>query len=170
MTVHERVTPTPPGSEPRGPFSAWRHEFGAAALIVVALAVIVGVGWFVYNRPAHAYSVGPNSATWTSDVKLAIAESKPTGPLLPRGPLRDLPGVGTITSVLVNKGPGNRVAVFFVTNDVPAAGESGLAYLRGYPPYPDTCNVHLSGPWWQIGVLNESSNDCARGFHFTGGG
>ena len=29
---------------------------------------------------------------------------------------------------------------------------------------------HLSGPWWQIGLLNLTTNGCARGFHFTGGG
>jgi len=152
-----------------GPWSRrTRMRVGAVVLVCV---VIVVVAWTRYNRPAHAYAVGANSATWTSDVKLAIAESKPVGPLLPSGPLRDIPGVGKITSVIVNKGnAGHWVAVFFVTNDVPAAGESGLAYLRGYPPLPDTCNVHLGGPWWQIGLLNVSTNGCARGFHFTGGG
>src|SRR3984957_6904250 len=102
MTVHERVFPGPQGGESRGRLSEWRHEFGAAALILVALAVVVGGGWLLYNRPAHTYAVGANSATWTSDVKLAIAESKPVGPLLPSGPLRDIPGVGKITSVIVN--------------------------------------------------------------------
>ncbi len=133
--------------------------------------MLAAVGWHLYNRPAHVYAVGPNSATWTADVKLAIAESTPAGPLLPSGPLRDIPGVGTINSVIVNKGTSeHQVAVFFVTSDVPGAGESGLAYLRGYPPLQDTCDVHLSGPWWQIGLLNVSTNGCARGFHFTGGG
>jgi hypothetical protein len=141
------------------------------AVVILICVVVVVAGWILYNRPAHPYSVGANSATWTSDVKLAIAESKPVGPLLPSGPLRDIPGVGMIVNIVVDKGAsGHQVAVLFVTSEGPGAGEAGLAYLRGYPPLPDSCNFHLSGPWWQVGLLNVESNGCARGFHFTGGG
>jgi hypothetical protein len=139
------------------------------AVVILVCAVVLAAGWILYNRPAHPYPVRANSATWTSDVRLAIAESKPVGPIHPTGPLRHLPGVGTIVSVIVDKGVSDhQVAVLFMTNE--GVGESGLAYLKGFPPPPDSCDVHLSGPWWQIGPLNLPSNNCARGFHYTEGG
>jgi hypothetical protein len=172
VQLAETTSPEPHESAPRSQLARWRHESGAAVLIVIALAVIVGTGWFLYNRPAHEYSVGAHSVTWTSDVTLAIAESKnqPVGPLVPTGPLRAIPGVGRIVSVLVDKGSSHRVAVLFLTSEVPGAGESGLVYLKGFPALPDACNLHLSGPWWQVGLMNITSNSCARGFTASPGG
>jgi hypothetical protein len=142
-----------------------RMRVGAVVLVCV---VIVVVGWTLYNRPAHTFSVGANAVIWTSDVKLAMAQSKHAGPIDPTGPLRDVPGVGTIESVIVEKGSGNRVIVLFLTSE--GWNESGLVYLQGYPPPSDSCNVHLSGPWWQVGPMNVTTMSCARGFQYTDGG
>jgi hypothetical protein len=147
----------------------WRHESGATVLILVAMAVIVIVAWILYDRPAHTYRVGAHTATWSADVKIALSESVRVGPITPSGPLRDIPGVGKIVRVIVDKeDSGKKVAVLFLTSE--GVEESGLVYLHGFPPPSDSCNVHLNGPWWQVGPLNTTSMGCARGFHFTGGG
>jgi hypothetical protein len=147
----------------------WRHESGATVLVLVSLAVIVIVAWILYDRPAHSYRMGANTATWSADVKIALSESVPVGPITPTGPLSDIPGVGKIVNVIVNKADsGKKVAVLFLTGE--GVNESGLVYLNGFPPPSDTCNVHLNGPWWQVGPLNTMTMGCERGFHFTGGG
>jgi hypothetical protein len=149
-----------------GTFSRFRHEAAAAILILFALTAIVLLAWVLYNRPAHSFQV---NRTWTSDVKLAISEGKPVGPIRPTGPLKDIPGVGRIDSVIVERpAPGNRVMVLFLTVD--GWNSEGLAYIKGYSPPSDTCNFHLGGPWWQLGQLNTTTMGCARGFTFTGGG
>ena len=136
---------------------------------VVVLAAVVVVAWTLYERPSHTYRVDAHSVTWTKDVKIAIAERTAFGPIKPSGPLRKLPGVGKIVSVIVEwGGSSKKVVVQFMTAE--GVGEAGLAYIEGYSPPSDSCNVHLSGPWWQIGPLNTTSMGCARGFHFTGGG
>jgi hypothetical protein len=171
MTIRSNdvaITPDTKGTE-RSNLARWRHERGAAFLIVLSLAVILTVTWILYHRPAHPYRVDAYSATWTKDVKLAISERNPVGPIKPSGPLRNLPGVGRIVSVIVERSnSGKEVVVLFLTGD--GLNEAGLVYLNGYPPPQDTCNVHLGGPWWQVGPLNTTSMSCARGFHFTGGG
>ena len=146
----------------------WR-EARATVLILVVVATIVLVAWFLYDRPAHSFQVNGNAATWTADVKTAIARSGSGSPIAPEGALRDIPGVGRIASVIVDKSSsGKRVAVLFMTS--PGGNSGGLVFLHGYPPPSDTCNTHLSGPWWQLSPLNYTTNGCARGFHFTGGG
>jgi len=150
-------------------FHQWRRESGRTVLILASLAVIVIVGWILYDRPAHIYAVNANAATWRADVMIALKERPPTGPLTPSGRLQDLPGVGTIMSIYVYETTsGKGVSVLFLT-DV-GQEENGLAYLQGFPPPSDSCNVHLSGPWWQISPLNISTNTCARGYHYTPGG
>jgi hypothetical protein len=150
-------------------FSQWRRESGRTVLVLASLAVVVIAGWLLYDRPAHTYTVNANAATWRADVKIALQERPPTGPLTPSGRLQNLPGVGMIMSVYVDgSNSGKNVSVLFLTNVGP--DETGLAYLQGFPPPSDSCNVHLSGPWWQISPLNISTNTCARGFHYTPGG
>jgi hypothetical protein len=146
-----------------------RREARAGILLLVSLAVVVLVAWVLYDRPAHAYQVNGNSATWMKDVKIALAESDSGSPITPAGQLRDIPGVGRIASVVVNKSASdNKAAVLFMTSF--GGNSGGLVYIRGYPPPPDTCHTHLSGPWWELSPLNDSTNACARGFQFTGGG
>jgi hypothetical protein len=147
----------------------WRHERGVTVLILVSLALIVIVAWILYDRPAHTYHLGANTATWSADVKIALSKSVPVGPITPSGALSDIPGVGKIVRVIVDKADsGKKLAVLFLTSE--GVNESGLVYLNGFPPPSDTCNVHLNGPWWQVGPLNTTTMGCARGFHFTGGG
>jgi hypothetical protein len=147
----------------------WRRESGATVLTLVSLALIVVVAWILYDRPAHSYRMGANTATWSADVKIALSESVPVGPITPSGPLSDIPGVGRIVGVFVNReDSGKKAAVLFLTSE--GINESGLVYLNGFPPPSDSCNVHLNGPWWQVGPLNTTTMGCARGFHFTGGG
>ncbi|HXC18369.1 MAG TPA: hypothetical protein VNT80_00515 [Acidimicrobiales bacterium] len=141
----------------------------ASLLILITLAAVVTLAWVLYNRPAHAYQVNGHRATWRADVNIAMTESLAGSPITPTGHLRDLPGVGTIATVFVTRSAyGPNVAVLFMTGT--GGNASGLAYLHGYPPPPDTCNTHLSGPWWQISSLNYATSDCPRGFHFTPGG
>ena len=147
----------------------WRRESGRTVLILASVALVVIVGWLLYDRPAHVYAVNANQATWRADVKIALKERPPTGPLTPSGRLQSLPGVGPIMSVYINKSnSGKNVSVLFLTNV--GQEENGLAYLQGFPPPSDSCNVHLSGPWWQMSPLNITTNGCARGYHYTPGG
>ena len=142
---------------------------GRSGVLIIALVVVAVVGWALYERPAHAYSVSAYGATWTADVRTAISEHVRPGPIVPSGKLRDLPGVGRIVSVVVDQPTtGNREVVMFLTGV--SLNEAGLAYIRGYAPPSDTCNVHLGGPWWQLVPLNVQSMSCPRGFEFTGGG
>jgi hypothetical protein len=135
-------------------------------LPVVAVVIVVGA---LYEKPAHSYQVNGNAATWAADVKIALSKSRSASPITPTGPLLLLPGVGKIDSVVVNKSPsGQKVAVMFMTGT--GGNSGGLVYLHGYPPPSDTCNAHLSGPWWQLSPLNDTTMGCERGFHFTGGG
>jgi len=63
--------------------------------------------------------------------------------------------------VIVDKSAsGKRVAVLFMTS--PGGNSGGLVFLHGYPPPSDTCNTHLSGPWWQLSPLNYTTNGCAE--------
>lgn len=137
-------------------------------VVVLALASGVAVAWVLSDRSARTYSVSENAATWTADVKTAIAERTPTGPVTPTGSLREIPGVGKIVSVVVEGQSAKRVTVLFLT--VNGWNTAGLAYVKGSGPPWDTCNIHLSGPWWEIGQLNVSTMACARGLHFTGAG
>jgi hypothetical protein len=148
---------------------ARRHRgFGATLLTLAALAVVVSA-FILYNRPAHLYGINAHGVTWTKDVNLALSERPALGPLTPSGPLRDIPGVGRIVSVVI-EGPasGKKVIVLFLKSR--GWNATGLAYIEGFSPPPDTCNAHIGGPWWQLGSLNTTSMGCARGFHFTGGG
>ena len=143
----------------------------ARNLALVALVAMIIVAWTLYDRPSHTYQVGSHRATWSLDVKAALAEkrSATNGSVALVGPLAHLPGVGKIVEVIVDKFPSHKgEAVLFLTGV--DANDAGLAYLNGYPPPPDSCNFHLGGPWWQISPLNVTTMGCARGFHFTGGG
>ena len=138
----------------------------ATSLVVLVVAVIL-MAWDLYDRPAHVYAVNANQATWRADVKIALKERPPTGPLTPSGRLQTLPGIGPIMSVYVNES-GKAVSVLFLTNV--GQEENGLAYLQNFPPPSDSCNVHLSGPWWQISPLDIATNECSRGYHYSPGG
>lgn len=67
-------------------------------LIVAAIVVTM-----LYLRPVHSYAVSGNSEVWTADVKIALAESGAGGNFAPTGALRNLPGVGKIREVVVDK-------------------------------------------------------------------
>ena len=140
-------------------------------VVVSILVVVVFVGWLLYNRPPHLYSTGANTVTWRADVRIALSESDTGVHVVPTGPLSDLPGVGRIVKVMVEESPsGKRAVVFFLAHVGIGSNYTGLVYLDGYSPPSDTCNAHLNGPWWQLSPLNFNTNDCSRGFHFTGGG
>jgi hypothetical protein len=110
-----------------------------------------------------------NATTWMADVNVAIKRSGGKSPIAASGALHHLPGVGTIKSVIVEStSAGRKVMVMFLKSR--GWNETGLIYLKGFPPPSDTCNVHLSGPWWQVGALDVTSMGCARGYHFTPGG
>jgi hypothetical protein len=158
-------SPMAPRRGAKATIARWRRA--TSLLTLASLLIVVVVGWILYNRPAHVYSVPVNAATWRADVMIALKERPATGPITPRGRLQHLPGVGPIMSVYVN-GSGKHVSVLFLTNV--GMEENGLAYLQGLPPPSDSCNVHLSGPWWQISPLNTTTNGCARGYHYTPGG
>jgi len=139
--------------------------------LVTIIVAVVFVTWVLYNRPPHLYPTGANAVTWRADVGIALSESGSGVQVVPKGPLSDLPGVGKIVKVMVERSPsGKRVVVFFLTHVGIGSNYTGLVYLDGYSPPADTCNVHLNGPWWQLSPLNYNTNDCSRGFHFTGGG
>jgi len=149
--------------------SLWRRGPVARAALLLPVVVLVIVVGVLYEKPAHTYPVGVNQTAWAADVKIALAERSPVGPIMPTGPLRDLPGVGEIATVIVDRSSsGNKVTVLFLTSV--GVNEAGLAYLKGSPPPQDSCSVHLSGPWWQIAPLNTTTMGCARGFHDNGGG
>ena len=135
--------------------------------LLLAAAVVVVVGWVLYDRPAHTYPMSGNSATWSADVRIALSEGGAGGVVAPSGPLREIPGVGRIVEVIIDKATLRKsTEVLFLTGT--NANYSGLAYLNGFPPPPDSCNVHLGGPWWQLASLNVQTMGCQRGFHFTG--
>jgi hypothetical protein len=138
-------------------------------LVLAALVATLIATWRLYDQPAHLYPVGANATAWTTDVGLALKELPSGGHLTPRGALRVLPGVGTIVEVVVDPPSSqHRSAVYFLTGV--GINDAGLVYLDGMPPPSDTCNYHLGGPWWELSPLNVTSNDCARGFHYTPGG
>ncbi len=145
--------------------SHWTRRY----VLVAGAVVVVVVAGVLYNRPAHSYEVSENSKTWAADVQIALSEGGAGGAVAPVGPLRDLPGVGKIAEVIVDKAALRKgTAVLFLTG---LGGDySGLAYLDGFPLPPDSCNAHLSSPWWQIAPLNDKTRGCPRGFDFTGGG
>src|SRR5580700_10702236 len=74
------------------------------ALAVLAVAVIT-LAWDLYNRPAHSYQVGANSATWSADISVALAKLPSGGNYQPVGEFGALPGVGRIFEVVVDQGP-----------------------------------------------------------------
>lgn len=139
-----------------------------ATSLVVLVATVILLAWDLYDRPAHPYQVGANSAAWSADVTTALAKSPSGGHFVPVGALRVVPGVGKIVDVIVDKGPHKWTAVLFLTGLGVRSNYAGLVYLDGFPPLADSCNFHLGGPWWEVSPLNV--NTCARGFHFTGGG
>jgi hypothetical protein len=145
--------------------SARQRSIGRARnLALVALVATVIVAWSLYNRPVHTYRVGPNKATWSVDVKTVLSENSAGTSVLPVGPLAVLPGVGKIEQIMVDRTtPGKPVSVIFVTG----AYESGLAYLQGFPPPPQSCSAHLSGYWYQIEARNSITSGCTRGFVYT---
>jgi hypothetical protein len=147
----------------------WRRRRLVQIFLVVALVAAVTVSWLLYNRPAHSYQVSAHSAVWTADVKFALSENGSGSPVPVVGPLRHVPGVGKIVEVIVDKFPSRKgSAVLFLTGV--GINDAGLVYLNGYPAPPDSCNVHLSGPWWEVSPLNDRTMSCDRGFHFTAGG
>lgn len=149
----------------------WLRELLQLLMLATIIVVAVFVGRVLYNRPPHLYATGANAVTWRADVSTALSESGSGSQVVPTGPLGDLPGVGKIVKVIVERSPsGARVVVFFLTHVGIGANYTGLVYLERYSPPADTCNVHLNGPWWQLSPFNFNTNDCARGFHFTGGG
>lgn len=147
----------------------WRRSHLAKIFAIVAMVAALVIGWVLYHRPAHSYQVSAHGAVWTVDVKFALSESRSGSPVPILGPLRDIPGVGKIVDVIVDKFPSHKgAAVSFMTGV--GINSAGLAYLDEYQPPSDSCNVHLSGPWWEVSPLNDATMSCARGFHYTGGG
>lgn len=134
------------------------------ALIIVFSLIAIKL----FNHPARTYDENSNYKIWLKDVGIAESES-PSGNFTPTGTLRDIPGIGIVKDVFVTEAASrNAVMVEFLTGiDQKYAG---LVYLKGFPPPPDSCNVQLSGPWWQIVPLNVSDMNCPRGYNFTGGG
>jgi hypothetical protein len=146
-----------------------RNVVRARNLSLVALAVAVITAWILYNRPAHSYEVGANSTAWSADVTTALAKRPSGGNFVPVGPLSELPGVGKIVEIIVDKAPSRKgTAVFFLS--ALDANYAGLVYLDNFPPPEDSCNYHLGGPWWELTPLNDATMGCPRGFHYTGGG
>jgi hypothetical protein len=140
-------------------------------LALVALVAMVALAIVLYNRPSPTYEMGANDAAWSKDVTIALSEPRSTvnGAVSSKGPLSDLPGVGKIVMVIVDKFSSHKgEAVLFLTGI--NANYAGLAYLNGYPPPGDSCSLHLGGHWWQISPVNVITMGCDRGFHFTGGG
>ena len=109
-----------------------------------------------------------NSKIWLKDVD--IAEVKSLGATFtPSGNLRHIPGIGVVKEVIVDETNfRNEVMVEFLNGT--DQQYAGLVYLKGLPPPPDSCNVHLSGPWWEVVPLDDADMKCPRGFSFTGGG
>jgi len=148
--------------------SFWRRGPLARAALLLPVVVLVVVIAALVDKPA-LYPVRADGSTWRADVKIALKERLPNGPLTPSGPLVELPGVGRIVSVVTNyAASGAKESVLFMT----AVGidQAGLAYLHNVPPPSDSCSAHLSGPWWQLGSVNTSTKKCASGFHYTPGG
>ena len=109
-----------------------------------------------------------NSKIWLKDVDIAEAKSLGAN-FTPSGSLRDIPGIGVVKEVIVDETNfRNEVMVEFLNGT--DQQYAGLVYLKGLPPPPDSCNVHLSGPWWQVAPLDDADMKCPRGFSFTGGG
>jgi hypothetical protein len=154
--------------DPAAIVSFWRRgPLARAALLLPVVALVIVVAALV-DKPA-LYPVRADSPTWRADVKIALKERPPAGPLNPSGPLGDLPGVGRIVSVVTNYADsGAKESVLFLT-DV-GVNQAGLAYLHGVSPPEDSCSAHLSGPWWELGPLNPTTNKCASDFHYTPGG
>src|SRR5487761_1939772 len=138
-------------------------------VVLSSLIVAAIVATMLYFRPAHSYAVSGNSEVWSADVKIALAERGAGGTFAPTGTLRNLPGVGKIQEVVVEKATLRKATtvLFLIGID---KNYGGLAYLEGYPPPPDSCSVHLTGPWWQVTHIGVSTVGCPRGFSFTGGG
>ena len=142
-----------------------RRSWVVLSFLIVAAIVAA----MLYCRPTHSYAISGNSEVWSADVKIALAESGSGGTFAPTGALRNLPGVGKIQEVVVDKATLRKaITVLFLIGIDKSYG--GLAYLEGYPPPPDSCSVHLTGPWWQVTHINDSTMGCPRGFSFTGGG
>ena len=156
------------GDDANAVTSLWRRGRVGRALLLIPLAALVVALWVLFDKPAHTYQVIGNSSTWSADVRVAVSRGVHGSPIAATGALHHLPGVGTIKDVIVETGSSHRLLVIFLRSE--GWNENGLAYLQGYPPPQDTCNVHLSGPWWQIGSLNTKTMGCAQGFHFTPGG
>lgn len=142
-----------------------RSRRGRALLLLLVVVVVAAA--VLYYRPTHHYQVSGNSKSWIADVKTALAKGGAGGTIAPSGVLRELPGVGKIEDIIVEKATLRKgIEVLFLTGT--GANDSGLAYLDGVPPPPDSCNVHLGGPWWQITPINIRTMGCPRGFNFTG--
>lgn len=138
-------------------------------VVIVLVMVVVVIGLTLYNRPAHLYAVDPNGQAWKADVHQALLIAGGSGCFVTVGPLEKLPGVGRIVSICVTTGLRKGAAsVLFLR--ATGGAESGLAYLSGYPPPPDSCSSPISGPWWQISPMNYLSMSCPRGYTFTGAG
>ena len=132
-------------------------------LLLLIVAAIVALA--VYLRPAHTYDINANEKVWLTDVNIALKESGPGGSITPKGALRNIAGIGKIQEVFVSKATLRKaVSVLFLTGV--NQNYAGLAYVKLYPPPPDACGFHLSGPWWQIASVN--GGNCPRGFSFTG--
>ena len=141
-----------------------RSWFVLLLLIVAAIVALT-----LYLRPAHTYDVNANRKIWLTDVNVALREAGSGGSITPKGTLRNIAGVGKIQEVFVSKARlHGAVSVLFLTGI--NQKYAGLAYLEGHPPPPDSCNVHLSGPWWQISHVDVTTMGCPRGYNFTGGG
>jgi len=73
--------------------SLWRRgpvTRAALLLPVVVLVIVVGV---LYEKPAHTYPVGVEPNGVGGGRQIALAERSPVGPIMPTGPLRDLPAL-----------------------------------------------------------------------------
>jgi hypothetical protein len=148
--------------------SLWRRgPLARAALLLPIVALVIVIAALV-DKPA-LYPVHVDGSTWRADVRIALKHRVPTGPLNPSGPLGDIPGVGRIVSVVTNyAASGAKESVLFLT--AVGINQAGLAYLHNVPPPTDSCSVHLSGPWWQLGPLSTTTVKCGSGFHYTAGG
>jgi hypothetical protein len=145
-----------------------KHGRLARRLILVIVAALLLFTWLVLRPRVDTYNVAVNSPTWATDVQVALSKSGTGGPVAPTGSLSSLPGVGKISRILVEHTIARKGTVVYFWSAAKPRG-SALEYLIRVPPASDQCNIHLTGPWWQMAPLNDRTMSCPRGFTFTPG-
>jgi len=88
--------------------------------------------------------VKANSKIWLKDVDIAEAKSLGAN-FTPSGNLRNIPLIGVVKEVIVDETNFLNEVMVQYRNGTDQQ-YAGLVYLKGLPPPPDSCNVHLSGP------------------------